>query len=273
MSSSSAHSTKTTRSSSIGSLDDRLLAHRFFHIVDARNWKQVEVFHQYRDVNTSAQMHADIYKADLERISVHDGVPEPLRKMTSNLVKNFKTTNLWTNSQRLLTNVGERRTNAGVRSLLFNVTGNVGISGLHTMAGAVRHRKQKAECKQVKRPDIRQGIMDDSGAMMFETGYGEIKSGHHVSDPEKSAPVARDLVRVGLLMKDELDAAEDLYDVTTALALGMQVIGYTSWRQPPQAARRGIRPLTDAINTGQKGPPQIYFLTTTSPDAKSIKNK
>lgn len=63
--------------------------------------------------------------------------------------------------------------------------------------------------------DLRQGIVDDSGEMMFETGYGEFKSGHHIPDPKKSAPVVRDLVRVGLLMKDELDTAEDLYDVTT----------------------------------------------------------
>ncbi|KAF9924399.1 hypothetical protein BGZ67_009277 [Mortierella alpina] len=181
----------------------------------------------------------------------------------------------------------------------------------NTMAGAVKHRKQKSEQKQGKRPDIRQGIVDDSGEMIFETGYGEIKSGHHNPDSKKSAPVARDLVRVGLLMKDELDAAEDLYDVTSALALGMQVTGYTfkcflmakvgnlyimkamstmaipndikslstiasdykSWRQLKEAARRGIHPLIEAMNTGKKGTPHVHFPTTTSPDAKSIKNK
>ncbi|KAG0320251.1 hypothetical protein BG000_003652 [Podila horticola] len=181
----------------------------------------------------------------------------------------------------------------------------------NTMAGAVRHRKQKSEHKQGKRPDIRQGIVDDSGEMMFETGYGEIKSGHHVPDPKKSSAIARDLIRVGLLMKDELDAAEDLYDVTTALAIGMQVISYTfkcflmakvsnlyimkvmstmvipndtkslskvasdykSWRQLKEAARRSIHPLVEAINAGKKGTPHVHFPTTTSPDAKSIKNK
>ncbi|KAF8928614.1 hypothetical protein BGZ58_009537 [Dissophora ornata] len=91
------------------------------------------------------------------------------------------------------------------------------------MAGAVRHRKHKSEHKQGKRPDIRQGIVDESGEVMFETGYGEIKSGHHVPGPKKSPPIARYLIRVGLIMKDELDAAEDLHDVTTAL----QVIDYT----------------------------------------------
>ena len=66
------------------------------------------------------------------------------------------------------------------------------------MAGAVRHRKQKSEHKQGKRPDIRQGIVEDSGEMIFETCYGEMKSGHHIPDSKKSAPVARDLVRGGI---------------------------------------------------------------------------
>ncbi len=47
----------------------------------------------------------------------------------------------------------------------------------NTQAGAVKHRKQKSEFKQGKRPDIRRGIVDDSGEVILETGYGDIRSG------------------------------------------------------------------------------------------------
>ncbi|KAI1297456.1 hypothetical protein EDD11_007116 [Mortierella claussenii] len=131
MASISAYTRKTsagqaTRSLSIGTLDDRILAHRFFHVVDARHWHQVETFHNYRDTSLSAQRHADIYKADLERISVHDGVPEPLRKTALNLAKHFKNDEFVDKFLKITDKVGERRANNGVRSLLFGVTENVG---------------------------------------------------------------------------------------------------------------------------------------------------
>lgn len=117
---------RSTRSLSIGTLNIHIVAHRFFHIVDARHWHQVETFHHYRDISLSAQRHADIYKADLERISDHDSVPGPLRKTASNLLKHFKNDEFVDKFSKITDMVGERRANRGVRSLLFGVAENVG---------------------------------------------------------------------------------------------------------------------------------------------------
>lgn len=154
------YSTKTivgqsTLPSAIGTLDDHIFAHRFFHIVDARNWKQVETFHQYCDVNLSAQRHADIYKADLERISVHDSVPEPLRKMASILVKYFKNDEFVDKFSKLTDKVGERRANEGVRSLFFSVTENAAAPGKKCI-------KQREEAKSII------DFTDSNGKYSFE---------------------------------------------------------------------------------------------------------
>ncbi|KAK3829637.1 MAG: hypothetical protein J3R72DRAFT_263771 [Linnemannia gamsii] len=116
---------QTPRTFSIGSLGDQILAHRFFHLVDARHWHQVEKFHLYRDINHSAQRHADIYKADLERISAHGSVPDPLRKTALKLAKHFKNDEFVESFSKATDRVGERRAIGGVRSLHFGIMENV----------------------------------------------------------------------------------------------------------------------------------------------------
>ncbi|KAF9177151.1 hypothetical protein BGZ49_005759, partial [Haplosporangium sp. Z 27] len=116
---------KSTRLSSTGTLSDKISAHRFFHVVDARHWNSVETFHQYRDVSFSAQHHADIYKADLERISVHNDIHESLRKIALNLLKHFKNDEFVDRFSKTTDKVAEGRANNGIRSLIFGVTENV----------------------------------------------------------------------------------------------------------------------------------------------------
>ncbi|KAF9549959.1 hypothetical protein EC957_002019 [Mortierella hygrophila] len=129
MASISAHPAETsadqpTRSLSIGTLDNDIPAHRFFHVVDARHWHQVETFHRYRDISLSAQRHADIYMANLKHISVHGGAPEPLRKIASELVKHFKNDEFVDKFLKSTDKVGEKRAAHGVRSMIFGVTEN-----------------------------------------------------------------------------------------------------------------------------------------------------
>ncbi|KAF9145342.1 hypothetical protein BGX30_009352 [Mortierella sp. GBA39] len=63
--------------------------------------------------------------ANLKRISVHDGAPEPLRKMASQLVKQFKNDVFVEKFLKSTDKVGERRATHGVRSMIFGVTENV----------------------------------------------------------------------------------------------------------------------------------------------------
>ncbi|KAG9068817.1 hypothetical protein KI688_011103 [Linnemannia hyalina] len=123
-----ASADQPTRSLSIGTLDNDIPAHRFFHVVDARHWHQVETFHRYRDISLSAQRHADIYMANLKHISVHDGAPEPLRKMASELVKHFKNDEFVDKFLKSTDKVGERRATHGVRNMVFGVTENASTS-------------------------------------------------------------------------------------------------------------------------------------------------
>ncbi|KAF9373808.1 hypothetical protein BGX21_004319, partial [Mortierella sp. AD011] len=85
---------------------------------------------------------------------------------------------------------------------------NVILDTPNTIAKVVQHRKQLKDEKQGKRPDVRLSAVDINGDMVIEIGHGEIKSGKH---DKGGAAVSRDLVRVGLFMKDQLDAADDTY--------------------------------------------------------------
>ncbi|KAF9180760.1 hypothetical protein BGZ50_006015 [Haplosporangium sp. Z 11] len=47
-------------------------AHRFFRIIDARYWGQVETFFKYRDVRKTADEHYQIYRGGLEKITQNE---------------------------------------------------------------------------------------------------------------------------------------------------------------------------------------------------------
>ncbi|KAF9998039.1 hypothetical protein BGZ80_006878, partial [Entomortierella chlamydospora] len=185
---------------------------------------------------------------------------------------------------------------------------NVILDTPNTIAKVVQHRKQLKDEKQGKRPDVRLSAVDINGDMVIEIGHGEIKSGKH---DKGGAAVSRDLVRVGLFMKDQLDAADDTYGVSNSLSLGMQFNGckalfflmskcrnfyimmqvatmtipdsiatlskvsseYKLWRQLEKAVVDGYQPLIDAIRKGRSGVLKEHFPTTTSPDLNKIKTK
>ncbi|KAF9346731.1 hypothetical protein BGX26_001753, partial [Mortierella sp. AD094] len=178
----------------------------------------------------------------------------------------------------------------------------------NTIAKVVQHRKQLKDEKQGKRPDIRLSAVDINRDMVIEMGHGEIKNGKH---DKGGAAVSRDLVRVGLFMKDQLDAADDTYGVSNSLSLGMQFIGckasfflmskcgnfyimmqmatmtipdsipalsnvlseYELWRQLEKAVVDGYHPLIEAIRKGRSCIPNEHFPTTASPDLNKIRTK
>ncbi|KAF9352471.1 hypothetical protein BGX26_009722, partial [Mortierella sp. AD094] len=180
----------------------------------------------------------------------------------------------------------------------------------NTVAKVVRHRKHLSEEKQGRRPDVRLSVTDSHGSVLMEVGHGEIKSSKY---DKNGAPAARDLVRIGLFLKDQLDAAQDLYGVTSCLPLGIQVVGveasfhlmarcgnfyvmvrmasisisdsiaglsnvaadFKRWRQVEQATIDGYQPLVDAIKAGKsfEAKAQAHFPTITSPELNMIKNK
>ncbi|KAF9094729.1 hypothetical protein BGX27_001377, partial [Mortierella sp. AM989] len=183
---------------------------------------------------------------------------------------------------------------------------NVVLDSPNIIAKVVRHRKQANDEKQGKRPDIRLSVVDGDGDVLIEVGH-EVKSS---KNDKNGALVARDLVRIGLFLKDQLDAAEDLYCVTTSLPVGMMIVGneasfylmtkcgnfyimahmatvvipdsieilsklacdFKTWRQFEKAAVDGYQPPLEAIRSGKSGTPKPHFPTTTSPELRLIKN-
>ncbi|KAF9991676.1 hypothetical protein BGZ79_004139 [Entomortierella chlamydospora] len=105
--------TEQTNRSTSPALDKQISVHRFFHLVNYRSWNQIDVFHKYRDPSISAENHAIIYKSDLERISNNSDIPESLRKVAFNLVRNFKSDEFVTRFAELTDVIAERNANQG----------------------------------------------------------------------------------------------------------------------------------------------------------------
>ncbi|KAF9176646.1 hypothetical protein BGZ50_000162 [Haplosporangium sp. Z 11] len=73
-----------------------------------------------------------------------------------------------------------------------------------------------------KEPDLALEIKDGSNKTICEVGVGEVTSHAQKGHKKKNA---KDLVRVGLTLKDALDFLGDVYDVHDAVLVGWQVIG------------------------------------------------
>ncbi|KAF9946561.1 hypothetical protein BGZ72_000230 [Mortierella alpina] len=73
-----------------------------------------------------------------------------------------------------------------------------------------------------KEPDLALEIKDRTNKTICEVGIGEVTSHAQKAHKKKNA---KDLVRVGLSLKDALDFIQDEYDVHDALLVGWQVIG------------------------------------------------
>ncbi|KAF9431895.1 hypothetical protein BGZ76_011562, partial [Entomortierella beljakovae] len=92
----------------------------------------------------------------------------------------------------------------------------------NTIAKVVNDRKHLNEEKQRRRPDVRLSVTDGYGSILMEVGHGEIKSSKY---DRNGASAAQDLVWIGLLLKDQLDAVEDLFGIMSCLPLDIQVVG------------------------------------------------
>ncbi|KAF8942781.1 hypothetical protein BGZ47_006159, partial [Haplosporangium gracile] len=73
-----------------------------------------------------------------------------------------------------------------------------------------------------KEPDLALEIKDGSNKIVCEVGFGEVTSHAQKSYKKKNA---KDLVRIGLSLKDALDFIGDSYGVHDAVLVGWQVVG------------------------------------------------
>ncbi|KAG0006578.1 hypothetical protein BGZ80_005214 [Entomortierella chlamydospora] len=178
----------------------------------------------------------------------------------------------------------------------------------NTMTKAGTHRKELLEEKHGKRPDMLISVINSNTETVLEVGCGEVKG---CRQEKHEAAIARDLVRVGLFLKDMADHTEDMLGITNSVHLGFQVIGqagtyylmakcgtmyimsqacttmipdcldemdrifsdYKSWRQIEAAIKRGYEPILVAMTNGQTSIRKPHFPTTTSPELKNIKGK
>ncbi|KAG0067930.1 hypothetical protein BGZ93_007857 [Podila epicladia] len=94
-------------------------------------------------------------------------------------------------------------------------------SNTTTQAGV--HQKQLTDHKKNgKRPDMLLSYVTDSTQLVCELGYGEFKV---CGKGNFDALNARDLVKVGIMLKDLLDMVEDKYSVSNSVHIGFQGIG------------------------------------------------
>ncbi|KAK3815394.1 MAG: hypothetical protein J3Q66DRAFT_208895 [Benniella sp.] len=77
-------------------------------------------------------------------------------------------------------------------------------------------------CGSRKEPDMALEIKDKTNKTICEVGIGEVTSHEQKGHWKKNA---KDLVRIGLSLKDALDWMQDNYDVEDAVLVGWQVIG------------------------------------------------
>ncbi|KAG0331272.1 hypothetical protein BG004_001742, partial [Podila humilis] len=97
------------------------------------------------------------------------------------------------------------------KRVILNFTDSPTVSGrLHN--GSSTHRE----------PDLALEIKDRSNKTICEVGIGEVTSHAQVKHKKKNA---KDLVRVGLSLKDALDFIQDKYGVHDAVLVGWQVLG------------------------------------------------
>ncbi|KAF9342339.1 hypothetical protein BGX26_007759, partial [Mortierella sp. AD094] len=68
-----------------------------------------------------------------------------------------------------------------------------------------------------KEPDLALEIKDRTNKIIFEVGIGEVTSHAQKGHKKKNA---KDLVRIGLSLKDTLDRIQDKYSVEDAVLLG-----------------------------------------------------
>ncbi|KAF9991620.1 hypothetical protein BGZ65_000341 [Modicella reniformis] len=151
-------------------------------------------------------------------------------------------------------------------------------------------------------------VVNPNTETVLEIGCGEVKG---CQQEKHTAANARDLVRVGLLLKDMADHTEDMLGISNAVHLGFQVIGqtstfylmrkcgtmyimtqvckiaipdclddmgrvftdYKSWRRLEEAIKAGYEPILNALAKGQTGVRKNHFPTITTPELKKIKDK
>jgi hypothetical protein len=76
--------------------------------------------------------------------------------------------------------------------------------------------------RSLKEPDLALEIKDRSNKTILEVGIGEVTPHAEKTHKKKNA---KDLVRIGLSLKDALDHVQDVYGVNGAILPGWQVIG------------------------------------------------
>ncbi|KAF9343048.1 hypothetical protein BGX26_006345, partial [Mortierella sp. AD094] len=55
----------------IGVVNENIPVHRFFKVVDARNWDRVDTYFKFRDNSKTVGEHAGVYRGGVDVISTH----------------------------------------------------------------------------------------------------------------------------------------------------------------------------------------------------------
>ncbi|KAF9578551.1 hypothetical protein BGW38_005590 [Lunasporangiospora selenospora] len=105
------------------------------------------------------------------------------------------------------------------RAFMSNPNKRVILNFIDSMTASGRSRTGSSSRKE---PDLALEIKDRTNKTLCEVGIGEVTSHAQKGHKKKTA---KDLVRVGLSLKDALDFIQDQYGVHDAYLIGWQVLG------------------------------------------------
>ncbi|KAI1313011.1 hypothetical protein EDD11_002789 [Mortierella claussenii] len=149
-------------------------------------WNQIDVFHKYRDPSKSSENHAIIYKSDLENISGNSDIPASLRKVASNLARNFKHDEFVAKFAELTDVSSERNANQGVRNMFLKVAGNLGTGN-----GDHKRRLKGHLPKKIKiDATLENNVVETEITQTSEDGLEEIEVVDSEGDDEENEATA-----------------------------------------------------------------------------------
>ncbi|KAF9199941.1 hypothetical protein BGZ49_009886 [Haplosporangium sp. Z 27] len=105
----------------LGVIDDRINVHRFFKVVDARNWGRVTSFFKLRDVERTTAEHSEMYLQDLRIISEHGSVSALIQRRARHLLEHFAVDEFRNEFATLLLNAGKKQAAQSAQSFHLNV--------------------------------------------------------------------------------------------------------------------------------------------------------
>ncbi|KAG0259104.1 hypothetical protein BG011_002841 [Mortierella polycephala] len=154
---------------------------RFFHLVDARYWYQIEQFFRYHDPSKTVDEHFESYRSSLDIIRKSTLVKANIKAQAQKLFVNLKYTEFFDTFSSLLEKVERDAAQSSVRGLYLGVTNGLNTKRLGT--GPSRAREFNKHPRSVNK-----AVGAEAGVNTIRDPVGEsrcvlqaLESSHHIT--------------------------------------------------------------------------------------------